>query len=104
VGSGAGIAMWRKEEGRPGLGRATWMEDGVGGGLAAGRARDRRRRAPVSDVRAGEGGARGLCKKVWAGRGKEGAGPGLRATMPIFYLKRISKLSTIGFDQNLALS
>jgi hypothetical protein len=103
VGSGAGIAMWRKEEGRPGLGRATWMEDGVGG-LAAGRACGRRRRAPVSDVRGGEGGARGPCTKVWAGRGKEGAGPGLRATVPIFYLKRISKLSTIGFDQKLALS
>jgi hypothetical protein len=52
--SGAGGATRRKEEGRPGLGRATWMEDGVGG-LVADRARGQRRRAPVDDVQAGEG-------------------------------------------------
>jgi hypothetical protein len=46
-GFGAGGTTRRKEEGRPGLDRATQMEDGVGGG--------RRRWAPIGDVRAGEG-------------------------------------------------
>jgi hypothetical protein len=52
-GSSAGGATRRKKQGRLGLNRATWMEDGVGG-LAAGKARGRRRQASVGDVRAGE--------------------------------------------------
>jgi hypothetical protein len=53
-GSGAGGATRRKEKGRLGLGRAKRMEDGVGAGLAVGKACCRWRRAPVDDVRVGE--------------------------------------------------
>jgi hypothetical protein len=53
-GSGAGGATRRKEKGRLGLGRAMRMEDGMGAGLAVGKACCRRRRAPVDGVRAGE--------------------------------------------------
>jgi hypothetical protein len=60
-----GGATWRKEKGRPGLARATRMEDGVGA-LAAGKARGRWRQAPVSDVRAGEErvARTGVCENV----------------------------------------
>jgi hypothetical protein len=45
-GSGAGGVTWRKEKGKPRLGRATRMEDDVGvGGTGS-----QHRWAPVSDV------------------------------------------------------
>jgi hypothetical protein len=65
-----------KEEGRPGLGRATQMEDGVGGGAG-----DRQGARPAEvgtgrrrASRGGEGGTRGPCMKVSASRGKRELG------------------------------
>jgi hypothetical protein len=86
--SSAGSAMQRKEGGSS-QARHGGKENGAQRPAAA---RERWRRAlvgrcPVLCESRGAGSARGLCLRVWAGQGKEGAGLGPRVTVPIFYLK-----------------
>jgi hypothetical protein len=94
-------AAWRKGWRRGGLVRAAprGRRRRTGPDILAVE-RERRRWALVKRCLAlcgsrGAGGAHGLHVRAWAGKGKEGAGPGPRATVPIFDLKGISKLNTI---------
>jgi hypothetical protein len=104
-GSARGRSMEGRMEEGAGLGCATRRKMAWGRGAGGRQRADGQHPQPADSGgcgsmlrHAGAAEPGGACRprvRVWASQGKEGAGPGPRATVPVFYLKRISKLNTI---------